>query len=325
MKELTLLVPFRDEEKNLPQLLESLYNQTVQPEYLIFVNDHSSDYSVSIIQAYQSKLSNIKLLHLSEDKTGKKSALKKGIAELETRYVLTLDADVKLSSNYFETLAYLSSNTIIGLPVIMESCNGFGQIIKAEHLFFNAFNYLISAVWPISLSGANLLIDTSQIDYNAQLKEHEHIASGDDYFLLQHARKKGIPIAINNDFNLSATTESPRDLSSYLQQRIRWLSKGKLKVNWTDLVIGAFIPVYFFGGIIVLIYEVIQLNWIGVLTVLVLRFLLDAFVLINYAQTLRQTKIVFILPLFQIVYPFLFLMVLIGSIFYKPTWKKRRI
>lgn len=325
LKEIALIIPFRDEEDCLPQLLKSLSNQTVQPTHIIFVNDHSSDRSVSIIESYQSSLSNILLLHLFENEAGKKSAIKKGIAELDTRYLLTLDADVKLASNYFDSLTQISAKGIIGLPVIMDSCNGFGQIVKTEHLFFNSFNYLISAVWPISLSGANLLIDTSQVDYKLQLKEHKHIASGDDYFLLQHARQNNTPITINNDYNLIARTGSPQNLTTYLQQRIRWLSKGKLKVNWMDVSIGALITLYFFGGIIALIYGVIQLDWIGVLSVLLLRFLLDALVMINYVQALRQSKTVFTLPLFQILYPILFLMVLIASVFYKPIWKNRRI
>src|SRR5690554_7065064 len=76
------------------------------------------------------------------------------------------------------------------------------KLFSTEYSFFNAFNFLLSSIRPISVSGANLLFDRNAINYQKQLKKHKHLASGDDYFLLKEFRRKHLPVYISNETKL---------------------------------------------------------------------------------------------------------------------------
>src|SRR5690606_33577541 len=109
-----------------------------------------------------------------------------------------------------------------------------------------------------SVSGANLIFDTQEMNYEKQLQSHEHLASGDDFFLLKEMRKNNKLILVENAPNLAVETDTPATLKSYLNQRVRWLSKSKFKIEGMDLCIGVFILFYFMGGLTTLILATVQ-------------------------------------------------------------------
>lgn len=324
IQDVAFVVPFRNEEKNLPSLLNTIAAQKSFPQEIIFVNDHSTDASNQIINAFieQYEIGCLQCLRIGS--SGKKAALNLGIQSAKSRYIVTLDADVILHQNYVQALSGCRAYHLSVFPVVMSGKNLKEKLFSTEYLFFNAFNFLLSPVWPISASGANLFFDTKAVNYESQLYLHEHLASGDDFFLLKEMRKNKTSIHVENSPDLSVETNAPDSLSAYLNQRVRWLSKSSFQVEGKDLGVGFFISLYFMGGIIALIAAAIQWQWIAFISVFMLRFLLDAFVYLNYAQRLRITKNVFYLPFFQLFYPFLFMTVVVLSSFYRPTWKGRK-
>ncbi len=324
LSQVTIVIPFRNEEENLPHFLESMRKQDCLPKDIIFVDDHSNDDSCQIIQSFVDGQLNAKLLNLPTNQMGKKYALNYGILAAQTRFILTLDADVILSKVYMKSFAKLTSFGLSSLPVIMSGKGFLGKLFSTEYSFFNAFNYLISPIWPISASGANLLFDSETLDYQQQLKTHQHLASGDDYFLLKEFRNRNVPINIHNSYQHSVITKSPKSLRTYIDQRVRWLSKSKTQVEWTDAFIGMFLMLYFIGGFIALFAAVINLDWHLLLSVFILRLFVDSLVYLNYAQGLRITKSVLFLPFFQLLYPLIFLIVIVLSFFYQPKWKERK-
>lgn len=323
LNDLSVIIPFRNEEQNLPMLLASLSKQDLLPRDIILVNDHSEDESVPIVQKFIDDRKIGKLIHLENGMVGKKQALNLGIQNATTQFVLTLDADVILSDEYMKSLRNLPAYSLVSLPVVMQGKSFLSRLFSTEYSFFNAFNYLFSSIWPISISGANLLFDSKAVNYERQMKGHQHLASGDDYFLLKAFRKNRTFIYTINEFNLSVSTDAPRSLKSYFDQRVRWLGKSKFQIDWMDVLIGTFILLYFVGGFIALLSSLILSHWILLGSIFILRFLLDALVYLNYAQRLRLTRNVLMLPFFQLIYPLLFLTVAILSLFYKPSWKGR--
>lgn len=325
INKVSILIPFRNELKNLPQLLQSLAEQTSFPQDIIFVNDHSDDKSELIVQAFIDEYKIGQLLTLPKSLSGKKAALNYGIQLSKTPYVLTLDADVSLNKHYMKTLQNQPAFGLSAFPVVMNGNTFLERLFSSEYTFFNAFNYLISSIWPISISGANLLFNSNFVDYENQLKSHQHLASGDDYFLLKVFRNNNVPINISNSYELSVETCAPNSFKSYFDQRVRWLSKSKFQVDWMDVLIGVFISIYFIGGFVALILSACLAEWTLFISVFILRFLIDSLVYLNYAQGLRATQNVFILPFFQLIYPLLFITVAILSLFYKPKWKGRKV
>ncbi len=73
----SILVPFRNEAKSLSTLLDPLSRLEIGKNLVevIFINDHSTDNGLSIIQEYKLEL-DYRIITLS-DKTGKKEAIKR--------------------------------------------------------------------------------------------------------------------------------------------------------------------------------------------------------------------------------------------------------
>ena len=55
-----IITPFKNEEKYISKVLDSVMNQTILPKSWILVNDSSSDKSVDIVREYSKN--NFKLL-----------------------------------------------------------------------------------------------------------------------------------------------------------------------------------------------------------------------------------------------------------------------
>lgn len=114
LENLTVIIPFRNEENTLLTLINSLSKQSKFPKQLIFINDHSTDSSVFLLETKADF--NYILLHLTEN-TGKKAALEEAIEQAETNYILTLDADVQLDEDYFYALSKIELQDVHILPV----------------------------------------------------------------------------------------------------------------------------------------------------------------------------------------------------------------
>ncbi|PWH81321.1 glycosyltransferase [Brumimicrobium oceani] len=325
LNQITVIIPFRNEARCLPFLLQSIENQENLPFEVLFIDDHSTDFSSSVINSFIHDNNFGSLLKLPDGKMGKKEALNLGVTSAQTSYVLTLDADVVLDKHYFNSLLSKPQSVLLALPVVMKGKGFFDRFFATEYSFFNAFNFLIARIWPISISGANLLINKTAINYENQLLGHKHIASGDDYFLLKYFRRSKQSIYFGNNIESSVVTQAPSSFKSYFDQRVRWLSKSKYKAECRDTIIGVFMFVYFIGGVFTLIVAGITGDWVLLLSIFMMRLLLDAIVYLNYAQRLRETRNVLMLPFFQIFYPFLLIVVGALSVFYRPKWKGRKV
>ncbi|MDX1652660.1 MAG: glycosyltransferase [Brumimicrobium sp.] len=325
LNQITLIIPFRNEEKNLPFLLSDLREQKELPGKMLFVDDHSTDRSADFVSDYVSVNDKCYLIRLPDSRTGKKQAIKFGLEKTESEFSLTLDADVRLNSDFFSRLEINPSDDLQIRPVIMTSKNFFGNFFATEYLFFNSLNYVFSPVFVMSASGANLLFRNSTFRETSTLITHEHISSGDDYFLLRSFQLRNAKVSVSNELSQAVATESVSSFAQYLNQRIRWLGKTKSVRSMPESVMGITVFLYLVGGVLSLTYLLIQGEYTAVVSLFVIRFVVDTTIFLGYTLRLKQGfKVVFLL-LFQIIYPIIFLLVVIGALCYKPQWKGRKI
>jgi len=94
---LSVIIPARNEEKNLPLLLSDLRAQTLIPFEIICVDDASGDATAQIALDYDVKL--ISLQEKPEGWTGKTWACQNGADMAEGDLLLFLDADVRLKKD----------------------------------------------------------------------------------------------------------------------------------------------------------------------------------------------------------------------------------
>lgn len=113
--ELSILIPVRDEARNLPPLFQSLVMQRGDIE-VIFCNDHSTDATVSLIEAQARCNPRIRLIHspeLPEGWFGKSFACFQLAAQARGRYLLFIDADVTLEPDgAFKALTYAKEHNL---------------------------------------------------------------------------------------------------------------------------------------------------------------------------------------------------------------------
>jgi len=131
-----LVIPAHNEADYISLTLNSLVSQTVLPKQVVVVNDNSTDNTADIISKYVEKHSFISVVnktsgtkHLPGSKVIQ--AFNKGYKTLDEQYdfIVKLDADIVLPTNYFETLIqHFKSDDKIGMV------GGFAYIEKKGEL-----------------------------------------------------------------------------------------------------------------------------------------------------------------------------------------------
>lgn len=105
MKKLSIIIPARNEEKNLPDILSSIQEQSFSPYEIIVVNDHSADNTKEIAESFGVKVFDNPML--PKGWTGKTWAVWNGYLQSSGDLLAFFDADVKLAPNALKTLVHL--------------------------------------------------------------------------------------------------------------------------------------------------------------------------------------------------------------------------
>ena len=108
---ISVVVAYRNEEENIGLLLDDLIGQNYPDNQyeIILVNDHSEDRSAEIVENCISKSSTrIVCLNLPDQLSGKKDALDLGIKSSKGEYILTTDADCRVSDNWINSFVQFS-------------------------------------------------------------------------------------------------------------------------------------------------------------------------------------------------------------------------
>jgi poly-beta-1,6-N-acetyl-D-glucosamine synthase len=248
---LSVIIPFRNEATHLPRLLKNLANQNynTQNVEIIFVDDHSTDESATIISSFLIAHPYIKLMHLSQDE-GKKKAISLGIAHAQNDIIVTTDADCSVSPNWLTSIhqSFVSEEIMMCVGAVkIESNNTFFsklQAIEFASLIGSSAATLSYGV-PTMCNGANLSFRREAFNAVNGYEGNFEIASGDDEFLMRKFSKK-FPHGIRfiGDGNCIVATEPSLTLRDFLQQRVRWASKWKYNDSWQTKSLAFFILLF---------------------------------------------------------------------------------
>ena len=118
-----IFIPTYNEQQFIALTLQSIVSQTILPKKVVVVNDNSTDKTAEVIAIFAKKYSFISLInnksqaiHLPGSKVIQ--AFQKGYKTLDNDYdfVVKLDADLILPTNYFETIIkHFKSDEKIGM------------------------------------------------------------------------------------------------------------------------------------------------------------------------------------------------------------------
>lgn len=230
---ISVIIPARNEEKNIGALLESLQQQNYPKEFfeVIVIDDHSEDSTADIVKQYTS----VKLLSLKNDTVNsyKKKAIETGIAAATGELIVTTDADCLPPENWLLTIASFKKEkqaVFIAAPVVI-NCNS--SLVQ----MFQALDFMVlqgitgAAVHKKNLTmcnGANLAYEKKAFTEVNGFAGIDHIASGDD-MLLMHKIWQQYPDKVHYLKSKEAivSTQPVTTWRAFFQQRIRWASKAK--------------------------------------------------------------------------------------------------
>ncbi len=320
---LSVVIPFYNEKKNLPRLLVSLNEQQAIPGSveIVFVDDNSTDSSAAIVEEFCRHNSNCHLLKNSGK--GKKSALRTGVEKSQGELIVTTDADCALSGRQLKTVQEFQKSTgadLIIMPVAMTGTRTFVQrFFSADFLALQMVS-AGSAVWdkPLMCNGANLAFRKPAVDVDLK----ENYSSGEDMFLLEWMKKRKKRISYLKSKEVLVRTPAPKTLKQFISQRSRWLSKAGgyrdpfliffslliFSVNLFSLVL--LVATIIFPGV-----WLFWVLWFGIKTLTDLSLLRSGSGFFGFSISFPE------FALMQILYPFYMLWVTFRGFFTPVKWK----
>ncbi|WP_418264862.1 glycosyltransferase family 2 protein [Flavobacterium faecale] len=317
----SIIVPFRNEAENLPQLLASIsrLNYPTDLFEVILVDDESSekfriqDLGFKIQLVTNNRVSN----------SPKKDAIVTAMDLVTTDWVVTTDADCIVPKNWLLTLDhYIQMHAVkMVAGAVQYDCQNYflhhfqqldlaslqgatiGSFGIAKGFMCNGANFAYSKAFFYELKG---------------FEGNETIASGDDVFLLQ----KAIAYTPKQVHYLKSSetivhTKPLNDWKSVFYQRVRWAAKSSSYKS----SFGKGLSIIVFTGNLTIVLGLFFLNFWIFVTLFLFKSIVDT-ILILQANRFCNNKTKF-LVMSTIVYPFWSVTVALYSLFGKYEWKGR--
>ena len=268
----SVIIPFRNEVKNLPGLLNSILALEYPKELVtfIFVDDVSSDGSAELIKKFKAVISNQErretlkpkqvldtisknseitqtdIRIISNNRTSnspKKDAISTAIAIAKNNWIVTTDADCILPKKWLSTIdAFIQENSpeMVVAPVnytVNETSLEQFQLLDFMSLQGTTIGGF-GINFPFLCNGANLAYKKKTFIKLNGFIGNNTIASGDDIFLFEkfiEADKKRVRFLKSKD--AIVVTSPVKTISDLINQRVRWASKtSKFKSTRVKLI-----------------------------------------------------------------------------------------
>lgn len=98
----SIVVPVKDREELVLRCLDSIAAQTVAPSRVVVVDNGSSDNTVQAVADWARRNESVSLLLLEESEPGAAAARNRGLAAVETDYVIFFDSDDEMDPGLVE-------------------------------------------------------------------------------------------------------------------------------------------------------------------------------------------------------------------------------
>ncbi|MFD2726079.1 glycosyltransferase family 2 protein [Hyunsoonleella rubra] len=245
----TLVIPFRNEAENLPELLHSinLLNYPKDLFEVILVDDTSEDNSKEIIETFleENAILNIQIIdNERRTKSPKKDAIDTAINKAKHEWIMTTDADCVLPKFWLECYDEFIQQTdsiCIAGPVMYHDGTTFLGRFQQLDLFSlqGAGIGSFGLKKPFLCNGANFGYTKTTFQEVNGFEGNTNISSGDDIFLLEKFASK-FPDKVHYlkcEKAIVKTNPQP-SWHELMQQRLRWASKAKAYNNWIGKLTG---------------------------------------------------------------------------------------
>lgn len=332
----SVIIPFRNEEQNLPALLESISNLNYPKELFefIFVDDASEDGSIKVLDIFRlhrNIRTDISILkNERKSKSPKKDAITLAISQAKYDWIVTTDADCILPKFWldsFDEFIQMNHPEFIVAPVTYSKMNSFlnrFQLLDVLSLQGSTIGgFGISK--PFLCNGANLAYTKQIFETVNGFEGNDNIGSGDDIFMLEKA-VKFFPEKVKflKCQQAIITTLPQPNFDALISQRIRWAAKTGSYRNLFGKLVG--IIVFLMNGGL-LVFSLMTLTGIINLKtffyISIIKFGIDFLLIYKTASFTNQKEVMRTYFFAFFLYPFFAFYVVFSSVFKGYKWKGR--
>ncbi|RIA08526.1 cellulose synthase/poly-beta-1,6-N-acetylglucosamine synthase-like glycosyltransferase [Flavobacteriaceae bacterium MAR_2010_72] len=330
----TVVIPFRNESKNLPGLLKSI-NELEYPSThfeIVFVDDESTDNSVELITSFIKKSKkHISLIeNIRSTKSPKKDAITTAISNAKYNWIVTTDADCVLPKYWLDTFDCFiqkQDTQFIVAPVVYVKSDSF--LNRFQILDFLSLQGATIGSFginkPFLCNGANLAFSIDLFKLLNGYEGNTNIASGDDIFLLEKAVKKDSKLVhYLKSPNVMVTTVPQPNLNGLISQRLRWAAKTSSYGNLFGKLTGLSVVCMNAFLICLLMFFIVGIVPAKTLMyVFLIKFGIDFLLLYKTSRFFDNSQLLLSYFFSSLLYPFFNVFVAFASVFSGYRWKGR--
>jgi cellulose synthase/poly-beta-1,6-N-acetylglucosamine synthase-like glycosyltransferase len=336
--QVSIIVPARNEAKNISLLLQALYEQDYPIENfeVIVVDDNSTDQTAEIVNAFIKQHTDfyIKIIQLtgkSKEASYKKKAITQAVESSLGELIITTDADCFVNKNWLRSFVsfYQSekSQMIVGPVCFHKGFSFFEKLQSFEFLSLIAITAgAIRIRRPIMCNGANLAYEKSAFMAVGGFG-NDKFSSGDDVFLLlkikQHFGNESVRFLKTLD--AIVYTEPKKNMKDFIQQRVRWASKNK---GYDAKILLVSFTVYIVNLLLIIglaLSQVYPSLFKIILLAMFIKMIIDLPILFGITKFVNQMKIMFYAIPMIILYPIYIIITGALGIIGNYQWKGRKI
>ncbi|ESU24550.1 glycosyl transferase [Flavobacterium enshiense DK69] len=331
----SIVIPFRNEEHNLPDLLQSLsqLNYPKDQFEVIFVDDESKDNSVRVINNWRMENPWVHLTILDNvriSKSPKKDAITRAVTIAKHPWIITTDADCVVQPEWLSVYdVYIQNNNAEMIAGAVKFPTKGGLLSHFQQM--DLLSLQGASIGSFGLheafmcNGANFAYTKEIFSDLKGFYGNNHIASGDDVFLLQKAIAKfpeKVHYLKNND--AIVTTKPEKSWFKLFKQRVRWASKAS--AYQSDFAKGLAIMVFvanfiLVSGLLLVVFNL--MNWQFLLVLFSVKFIVDFILMCQSNRFLKMCMYSAVIS--SLIYPFFSTCVALYSLVGGFEWKRENI
>lgn len=332
----SIVIPFRNEEHHLPDLLQSITQLSYSKEQfeIIFVDDASKDNSAGVINNWRMENPWIHLTILDNvriSKSPKKDAITRAVMIAKHPWIITTDADCMVQPDWLSVYdAYIQNHTTAEMiaGAVRFPTKGF---LLSHFQQMDMLSLQGASIGSFGLeeafmcNGANFAYTKTFFSDLKGFRGNNHIASGDDVFLLQkaiaHCSEK-VHYLKNQD--AIVTTKPEKSWFKLFKQRVRWASKAT--AYQSDFAKGLAILVFLANltllcGLVLSFFNLMQIQFL--IALFFVKFTVD-FILMYQANRFLKMRMYSVL-VSSLLYPVFSTLVALYSLIGGFEWKRENI
>ncbi len=335
IKKISVVVPVRNEEENIENLLNDLINQNYPDDdyEIIVVDDDSDDDTMTIVNRKKLETSNLESIKLAAKKnfngSFKKVAISTAIKHAHGDIIACTDGDCRLSENWLSSINQAFNETksdmILG-PVILNGQKTIQKFVSVEFSILHSIGVSSLALGiPTFCNGANLAYRKYTFKEVNGYDGNLHLPSGDDEFLMHKIfAKNPDKVHFNKSIEAVASSKAPATWNELINQRIRWASKWPYYENKTSIFL-AVITFFFFlsNALLIVLFLAGIIEFKLLLIFFGTKLIVDGIYYKKISKFFRKKTLTDKLIVLEFIYPFFVIFLGFASIFGKYKWKGR--